>query len=124
MAEAVLRPDSVIKALHGAFCRNASRKELLQVAATRIHEAGAPYVDVYLYAVRGDKLELEASAGRPTEVTSVPVRDVVKADLTVMVCLHEEVLGEIAIASDIPDAFGEAEESAVREIADALAVLL
>lgn len=124
MASTVLRPDPVIKALHGAFCRNVSRQELLQVAATRIQEVGAPYAGVYLYAIRGHDLELEASAGHPTEITSVPVGEVVKSDLVVMIRLHDEVLGEIAIESDVPDAFGEAEESAVREIADALAVLL
>lgn len=124
MAHTVLRPAPVIKALHGAFCRNVSRQELLQVAANRIQEVGAPYAGVYLYAVRGNNLELEASAGHPTEITSVPVREVVKSDLVVMIRLHEEVLGEIAIEGDVPDAFGEAEESAVREIADALAVLL
>jgi len=52
------------------------------------------------------------------------VGEAAKSDLVVMIRLHEQILGEIAIDSDIPDAFGEAEESAVREVADALAVLL
>jgi len=124
MARTVLRPDPIIKALHGAFCRDVSRQELLQVAATRIQEVGAPYAGVYMYAVRGGSLELEASAGHPRDITSVPVGQAVKSDLVVMIRLHEQILGEIAIDSDIPDAFGEAEESAVREVADALAVLL
>jgi putative methionine-R-sulfoxide reductase with GAF domain len=77
-----------------------------------------------MYAVRGNSLELEASAGHPTDITSVPVGQVVKSDLVVMIRLHEDILGEIAIESGLPDAFGETEESAVREVADALAVLL
>ena len=124
MSSTVLRPDPIIKALHGAFCRDVSRQELLQTAATGIRDAGAPYAGVYMYMVRGDSLELEAFAGHPTEVTSVPVGQAVKSDLVVMIRLHKEILGEIAIESDLPDAFGEAEEDAVRQVADALAVLL
>lgn len=124
MAATVLRPDSIIKSLHGAFCREVSRPELLRLAATKIRNAGTPYTGVYIYLAQGNSLELEAYAGPPTEITSVPLGQPVRSDLVVMMRLHEKILGQIAIDSDTPDAFSEAEENAIREVADALAVLL
>jgi putative methionine-R-sulfoxide reductase with GAF domain len=120
----VLNPEPIVKALHGAFCRDVSAHDLLQVAAAKIKEAGASYSGVYMYLARGDRLELEASAGDPTDQVSVPVGQVVRADLVVRIRLHDQILGEIAIEHGIADAFGEAEVSAVRQVADALAVLL
>jgi hypothetical protein len=76
-----------------------------------------------MYLVQDDRLELQAFAGPPIETPSVPLGRTVESDLEVLVCLHEQVLGSIAIKTGIP-AFSDAEKGAVREVADALAVLL
>ena len=75
MSESVLNTDSIIKKLHGAFCRDVSRKELLALAATLVRSAGPPYTSVYLYMLEpsGETLLLEAFAGRETEHTSIPI---------------------------------------------------
>jgi len=153
VSEPVLKPEPIVRALQGAFCRDASRQELLRLVATAMHEAGSPYTGVYLYMVHGDMLELEAFEGRPTEHRSIPVgvgicgkavaemRDLnvpdvsqaagylacsveTKSELVVLIRRHQEILGQIDIDSDVPQGFSQAEESAVREVADALAVLL
>jgi L-methionine (R)-S-oxide reductase len=153
VAEAVLKADSIVKALHGAFCHDTSRKDLLQMAATRIRETGPPYTGVYMYMLHGDKLELEAFDGRPTEHMSIPVGKGIcgraaaerqdlnvpdvnadgdylacsietKAELVVLIRRHDEILGQIDVDSDIVDGFNDAEERATREVADALAALL
>ncbi len=153
MAEAVLRADPIVKALHGAFCRDVPRAELLQLAATRIRAAGAPYTGVYMYMVHGDMLRLEAHDGRPTDLVEIPVgsgmcgkavaerRDLnvpdvscadgylacsveTKSELVVLIRRHDEILGEIDIDSDVPHGFDDAEVAAVREVADGLAALL
>jgi GAF domain-containing protein len=150
---AVLRSEPIVKALHGAFCRDAPRQELLELAATKMRAAGAPYTGVYMYMLHGDMLELEAFDGRPTDHTSIPVgtgicgqavaerRDLnipdvsgadgylacsieTKSELVVLIRRHDEVLGQIDIDSDVPNGFDADEEAAVREVADALAALL
>ncbi len=153
MPETVLNPEPVVRALQGAFCRDASRQELLELAATKIRAAGSPYTGVYMYMLRGDTLVLEALDGRPTEHTEIPVgeglcgkavaerRDLnipdvsqaegylacsteTKSELVVLIRRHDEILGQIDIDSDTRDPFSEAEQQAVTEVADALAVLL
>ena len=75
MGEPVLRADPIVKHLHGAFCRDAGRKELLQIAAQGIADAGPPYTSVYMYMLNGpgDALTLESYVGRETEHSSIPV---------------------------------------------------
>lgn len=153
MAGAVLQPEPIVRALQAAFYHDVPRAELLQLAARRIREAGSPYTGVYLYMLHGAELRLEAFDGRPTEHTSIPVgtgicgravaegRDLnvpdvaavpgylacsleTRSELVVLIRRHDEILGQIDIDSDVPDGFDEAEETAVREVADALAVLL
>lgn len=153
MPEALLRAEPIVRALHAAFCRDATRAELLQLAASRIRAAGPPYTGVYLYMLHGSDLVLEAFDGRPTEHTRIPVgtgvcgravalkQDINVADVTqdrdylacsietrselvVLIRRHDEILGQIDIDSDVPSAFDEKEERAVREVADALAALL
>jgi GAF domain-containing protein len=153
MPPSVLNSEPIIRALQGAFCRDASRQELLQLAATRIREAGSPYTGVYLYMLYGNMLRLDAFDGRPTDHKEIPVGtgicgravlerrdlnvpDVSRADgylacsietqseLVVLIRRHEEILGQIDIDSDVPDGFDAAEEAAVRQVADALAALL
>lgn len=119
-----------------------------------MREAGEPYSGVYMYMVHpGDVLVLEASDGQPTDLTSIPIgsgicgravaekRDInvpdvsvadgyracsleTKSELVVLIRRNEEILGEIDIDSDLPDGFSEAEQTAVKAVADALAVLL
>ncbi|MBI2073125.1 MAG: GAF domain-containing protein [Gemmatimonadetes bacterium] len=152
-AEAVLQSDAIVRALQGAFGRGARRQELLKIAATRIHAAGSPYTGVYLYMLHDGELVLEAHQGRPTAHARIPVgtglcgkavaegRDINEADvasapgylacsretkseLIVLIRRHDHVLGQIDIDSDVPAGFTDAEHAAVKEIADALAVLL
>jgi len=153
VAEAILKAEPIAKALHGAFCRDAERHELLQIVATKMRQAGSPYTGVYLYMVHGDVLVLEAFDGRPTDHTRIPVgtgicgqavaqrRDLnipdvtqadgylacsveTKSELVVLIRRHDEILGQIDIDSDVPGGFDDAEAAAVREVADALAALL
>lgn len=152
-AEAVLKPEPILRALQGAFARGARRHELLAIAATRIHAAGPPYTGVYLYMLHDGELVLEAHEGRATEHTRIPVgkglcgqavkerRDINQADvasapgylacsletkseLIVLIRRHDQILGQIDIDSDVPAGFTDAEHAAVREVADALAALL
>ncbi len=154
MADAVLDPEPIVRALQAAFARDAAREDLLQLAASRIHAAGSPYTGVYMYMLGGDGiLELEAFGGRPTEHTRIPVgkgicgqavaemRDInvpdvsaadgylacsveTKSELVVLIRRHDEILGQIDIDSDTPNGFDAREETAVRAVADALAALL
>lgn len=153
MGDAVLKAEPIVRALHAAFCRGASRRDLLQLAAERMRSAGSPYTGVYLYMLQGEELVLEAFDGRPTEHTRIPVgrgvcgravalkRDLnvpdvgqdpdylacsveTRSELVVLIRRHDEILGQIDIDSDVPAAFDAVEERAVREVADALAALL
>ena len=150
---AVLDGDRIVAALRGAFTRDASRQELLQLAADRIRAAGPPYTSVYLYMLHGDMLELEAFSGRETEHTRIPVGKGVcgtavatgqdqnigdvraignylacnletRSELVVLIRRGPTILGQIDIDSDVPDPFTADEEAETRKVADALAVLL
>jgi GAF domain-containing protein len=152
-ADVVLDADAIVRALQGAFARDAGREALLRLAATRMRAAGSPYSGVYLYMLHGNDLVLEAFDGRPTEHTRIPVgrgicgqavaerRDLnvpnvtraeaylacsieTRSELVVLIRRHDEILGQIDIDSDVIDGFPAAEEAAVRTVADALAVLL
>jgi GAF domain-containing protein len=143
----------LVAALRAAFAHDAPRRELLQLAADRIRAAGAPYTSVYLYMLHGAALVLEASAGRETEHTRIPVGKGVcgtavaegrdqnvgdvravanylacnretRSELVVLIRRGEIILGQIDIDSDVPDPFTPEEHEAVRQVADALAVLL
>jgi L-methionine (R)-S-oxide reductase len=149
----VLDSDKVVAALRGAFAREEGREALLRLAAEKIRAAGPPYTSVYLYMLHGDQLVLEAFAGRETEHTRIPIGQGVcgtavatgrdqnvgdvrsisnyiacnawtRSELVVLIRRGDLVLGQIDIDSDVPDPFTPAEESAVRQVADALAVLL
>ena len=155
MADPVLKSEGIAKKLHGAFCRDVSRQELLQLTADLIQRSGAPYTSAYIYMLddANTMLRLEAYAGRETGHTDIPVgtglcgravreetdlniSDVTadsdylacnldtKSELIVLIRRHEEILGQIDIDSDVPDGFDEAEEAALRDVANALASLL
>ena len=149
----VLQSRPIVAALRATFTQEAGRQALLQQAADKIQAAGAPYTSVYLYMLAGEELELEAFAGRPTDHTRIPVGrgvcgtavatgedqnvgDVTgldnyiacnvftRAELVVLIRRGDLVLGQIDVDSDEADPFTAEEEAAVREVADALAVLL
>jgi L-methionine (R)-S-oxide reductase len=150
---AVLNADKVIASLRGAFAREVGRSDLLRTAAEKIRAAGPPYTSVYLYMVHGDELVLEAFAGRDTEHTRIPVGTGVcgtavatgkdqnvpdvravqnylacntwtRSELVVLIRRGDKILGQIDVDSDEPDPFTPDEETQVRAVADALAVLL
>lgn len=149
----VLKPERIIPALRAAFAHEASRADLLQLAADRIRAAGSPYTSVYLYMLQGDALILEAFAGRETEHTRIPVGKGVcgtavaegedqnvgdvravgnylacnldtQSELVVLIRRGAHILGQIDVDSDLPDPFSPEEHAAVRDVADALAALL
>jgi GAF domain-containing protein len=149
----VLDAAPVVAALRGAFTRDVDRCGLLGLAAQRIQAAGAPYTSVYMYMLHGDELVLEAHAGRDTEHTRIAVGHGVcgtavaeardqnvpdvrardnyiacntwtRSELVVLIRRGATILGQIDVDSDEPDPFTPAEEAAVRQVADALAVLL
>lgn len=149
----VLDSERVVAALRGAFARDGGRPELLRMAAEKIRAAGAPYTSVYLYMLHGDELVLEAFSGRETDHTRIPVGvgvcgtavatredqnvpDVraaehylacnawTRSELVVLIRRGNLILGQIDIDSDVPNPFTPEEEAAVKQVADALAVLL
>lgn len=111
----VLRPDPIVRALQGAFCRDASRQELLALVAGRIHDTGSPYGGVRVYLLEGDAVAVEARAGNAREAA---------ADVSVPIRRHDDILGGIDVRSDGSAPFDPVEEEALGEIADALAVLV
>jgi len=150
---AALVADRVIAALRGAFARDAGRAGLLQLAAERIRAAGSPYTSVYLYMLHGEELVLEAFAGRETEHRRIAIGQGVcgtavatgrdqnvpdvravsnyiacntwtRSELVVLIRRGATILGQIDVDSDVSDPFTLDEETAVRKVADALAVLL
>jgi L-methionine (R)-S-oxide reductase len=149
----VLDGGRVVAALRGAFARNVTREALLRTAAEKIRASGAPYTSVYLYMLHGNELVLEAYAGRETDHTRIPVGTGVcgtavasgldqnvpdvsavgnyiacnawtRSELVVLIRRGNIILGQIDVDSDVPDPFTPAEEAEVRQVADALAVLL
>jgi L-methionine (R)-S-oxide reductase len=149
----VLESSRIVAALRGAFAREAGREELLRIAAEKIRGAGPPYTSVYLYMLHENELVLEAFAGRETDHTRIPVgvgvcgtavatredqnvpdvRSVenylacntwTRSELVVLIRRGELILGQIDIDSDVPAPFTPEEEAAVKQVADALAILL
>jgi L-methionine (R)-S-oxide reductase len=149
----VLDSAKIVAALRGAFARDEGRATLLRIAAEKIRAAGPPYTSVYLYMLHGNELVLEAYAGRNTEHTRIPVGvgvcgtaiasgedqnvpDVravnnylacnawTRSELVVLIRRGGLILGQIDIDSDVPDPFTPEEEAQVKQVADALAILL
>ena len=149
----VVNGEKIVAALRGAFTHDATAKDLLQLAADRIQGSGPPYTSVYMYMLKGDLLDLEAYAGRPTDHTQIPVgngvcgtavaesRDLnipdvreisnyiscsiyTRSELVVLIRRGPLILGQIDVDSDQVDPFTDAEEAEIKQIADALAVLL
>jgi L-methionine (R)-S-oxide reductase len=149
----VLDSYRIVAALRGAFAREEGREVLLRIAAEKIRAAGPPYTSVYLYMLHGSELVLEAYAGRNTDHTRIPVGvgvcgtavamgkdqnvpDVravenylacnawTRSELVVLIRRGSLILGQIDIDSDAPDPFTAEEEAEVKQVADALAILL
>jgi len=150
---AVLKPEPIVAALRGAFTRDAGRTALLQLAAERIRLSGEPYTSVYMYMLHGDELVLEAYSGRDTDHTRIPVGKGVcgtavatatdqnvpdvrarenyiacntwtRSELVVLIRRGNTILGQVDVDSDSLDPFDADEQAAVKQVADALAVLL
>ncbi|PYO96674.1 MAG: diguanylate cyclase [Gemmatimonadetes bacterium] len=149
----MLPTSPIVRALRAAHVHDASRAELLQLACDRLRGLGAPYTSVYAYMLHDGELVLEAFAGRETEHTRIPVGrgvcgtavatgedqnvpDVAavgnylacnletKSELVVLIRRGQTTLGQLDVDSDVPAGFTEPHHRAVKEIADALAVLL
>ncbi len=143
----------VVRALRAAHLHDEGRHALLQMTCERIRSWGVPYTSVYAYMLHSDELVLEAHAGRDTEHTRIPVgrgvcgtavaekRDqnvadvgavgnylacnlFTKSELVVLIRRGDHILGQLDVDSDVPNGFGEREHADVKEVADALAVLL
>lgn len=143
----------VVRALRAAHLRDESRQALLHMACERIRAWGPPYTSAYAYMLHDNELRLEAHSGRDTDHTRIPVGTGVcgtavaarqdqnvpdvsaignylacntftRSELVVLIRRGDHILGQIDIDSDIPDGFGEREHADVKEVADALAVLL
>lgn len=149
----VLDSDKIVTRLRAAFNHGNSSAQLLALATQLIHEAGPPYTSVYVYMLRDNELVLAAFSGRETEHTRIAVGQGVcgtaiatgedqnvgdvrarenyiacnlftRSELVILIRRGAHVLGQIDIDSDVPDPFTSDEERAVRQVADALAVLL
>jgi len=149
----MLATSPIVRALRAAHLHDASRGELLQLACDRLRGWGAPFTSVYAYMLHDGELVLEAFSGRETEHTRIPVGrgvcgtavatgedqnvpDVAalgnylacnletKSELVVLIRRGRTTLGQLDIDSDVPAGFTEPHHRAVREVADALAVLL
>ena len=152
-SSAASEATKVVRALRAAHLHDEGRQALLQMACERIRSWGPPYTSVYAYMLHGDELTLEARSGRDTEHTRIPVgrgvcgtavaekRDqnvadvsaignylacntFTRAELVVLIRRGDHILGQLDIDSDVPNGFGEREHAEVKEVADALAVLL
>ncbi|HET7790867.1 MAG TPA: hypothetical protein VFK78_08740 [Gemmatimonadales bacterium] len=148
-----LDTKGIIRALRAAHLHDAPRQELLARACARIRISGPPYTSVYAYMLHGDELVLEAYAGRDTEHVRIPVGAGVcgtavatrsdqnvpdvsavgnylacnldtRSELVVLIRRGDVILGQIDVDSDVPAGFGPDQHADVKEIADALAVLL
>ena len=147
------RTSPIVRALRAAHLHDAARAELLQLACDRLRSLGAPFTSVYAYMLHGGELALEAFSGRETEHTRIPVGrgvcgtavatgedqnvpDVAaignylacnletKSELVVLIRRGQTTLGQLDLDSDVPAGFTESHHGAVKEVADALAVLL
>jgi len=145
--------SKIVRALRAAQLHDAPRQRLLQLACERIRAAGAPYTSVYAYMLHGTELVLEAFTGRETPHARIPVGQGVcgtavatgqdqnvpdvgavgnylacnldtKSELVVLIRRGANILGQIDIDSDVPAAFTDVHHRAVKEVADALAVLV
>ena len=149
----MLGTSPIIRALRAAHLHDVSRQDLLRLACERIRRLGSPFTSVYAYMLHGEELVLEAYAGRETEHTRIPVGrgvcgtavatgqdqnvpDVAaignylacnletRSELVVLIRRGYTTLGQLDVDSDVPAGFTAEHHRTVREIAEALAILL
>ena len=142
-----------MRALRAAHLHDAPRKQMLQLACQRLSAWGPPFTSVYAYMLQGQDLILEAFAGRATEHVRIPVgtgvcgtaiatgQDQVipdvtaidnylacntdtRSELVVLIKRGPAILGQLDVDSDVPAGFSAIHHAAVKQVADALAVLL
>lgn len=143
----------IVRALHAAHLHDVSRRDLLRLACERLRRLGAPFTSVYAYMLQDGELVLEAFAGRETDHTRIAVGQGVcgtavargedqnvpdvtavgnylacnletRSELVVLIRRGPTILGQLDIDSDVPAGFTSEHHRMVREVADALAVLL
>jgi putative methionine-R-sulfoxide reductase with GAF domain len=126
----------------------------MRIVATKMRAAGPPYDSVYLYSLASNgELTLSAAEGRPADLTLISSPGVIRgralaekrnfnipnvsaiehhrpqssethSELVILIRRHAEVLGAIDVECDRPDGFSPAEQTAVEQVADALAALV
>ena len=146
-------PASIVRALRAAHLHDQPPAKLLSLACERVRAWGAPFTSVYAYMVDGPGLTLAAHAGRATAHTRIPVGtgvcgtavatgrdqnipDVSRAEnylacnaetrseLVVLIRRGTTILGQLDVDSDVAAGFSDVHHAALRQVADALAVLL
>jgi len=146
--------DQTIADLDGLQARGADFDEVLEAAVHGVHSLDARFHWTGIYELFGaDLLRLGPFIGAPTEHCFIGVGKGVcgsavaekrnmnipdvslhtnylacssetKSELVVLIRRGELILGQIDIDSDVPDPFTPEEEAAVKQVADALAILL
>jgi L-methionine (R)-S-oxide reductase len=143
----------VLRALRAAHLHDQPAQTLLSLACERVQAWGPPFTSVYAYLLDDAGLALAAYAGRATDHTRIAVGagvcgtavatgrdqnvpDVSRAEnylacnaetrseLVVLIRRGDTILGQLDVDSDVPAGFSEAHHAALRQVADALAVLL
>jgi L-methionine (R)-S-oxide reductase len=146
-------PVAIVRALRAAHLHDEPPARLLALACERVHDWGPPFTSVYAYLLDEAGLTLAAYTGRATEHTRIPVGtgvcgtavatgrdqnvpDVTRAatylacsaetrsELVVLIRRGATILGQLDVDSDVPAAFDESHHAALRQVADALAILL
>ncbi len=144
---------SIVRALRAAHLHDQGSAGLLALACERVRAWGSPFTSVYAYLLKDAELSLVAYSGRATEHTRIPigagvcgtavatgrdqnVPDVSRAEsylpcnaetrseLVVLIRRGAVILGQLDVDSDVPAGFDDVHHAALRQVADALAVLL
>ncbi len=132
MTGGVSEAAKVVRALRAAHLHDGGRPALLQMACERIRSWGPPYTSVYAYMMHGDELQpvAEKRDQNVADVNAVGGGNYIacnaftKSELVVLIRRGDHILGQLDIDSDVRAGFGEREHADVKEVADALAVLL
>src|SRR2546422_366378 len=107
----------IVRALRAAHLHDASRAELLQLACDRLRGRGVCGTAV---ATGEDQNVPDVAAIGNYLACNLET----KSELVVLIRRGQTTLGQLDIDSDVPAGFTESHHRAVKEIADALAVLL
>jgi len=134
--------ERTARALHAAFCRGASRGDLLTLAARKLKGLSPVLIGTYIYLLEDDSImSLEASEGPSSDHLEIPLAalaadhgsladqlaDLIRNDwgwhsaMVALIRRHDLTLGSIVVRS--PSPLEQGRESVV-QVADALAALL